>query len=130
MKLFNWGKTEEQKEIEKRESFERNLKRLEPLYGEINEILSNRNLYNVATLNEKLNVYFIKKVRFPKFNDENNHLLKCEVTSVKDGRLWEAFFEIVDKDYFIKYVTDYRDNFLKIYNQLPLFGIKIVKDNE
>lgn len=36
MKLFNWGKTEEQKEIEKRESFEKNLKILEKELIEIN----------------------------------------------------------------------------------------------
>jgi len=130
MKLFNWKKTEEQKEIEKREAFEKNLKILEPLYEEINEILLNRNLYNVATLNTKLDLMFIKKIRLPYFNDKYNYMLKCEITAVKDGKLWEAFFEIDTKDYFINYVTQCRDKFLKIYNQMPIFGFKIVKDGD
>lgn len=128
MKLFNWGKTEEQKEIEKQEAFEKNLKLLDKSLFELDERIKERNLYKIAMLNKHGDLFFVTNVRLPLFDDSNNRTLKVCFNMFEEGINKYYQFDVHSNNYVIEYLSQCRDRYLILKNQLKFFGFKIIKN--
>ncbi len=130
MKLFNWNKTKEQKELEKRESFENNLIELKKSLFELDERIKERNLYKIALLNTQGDLFFITNIKLPLFDDSNNMTLKVCFNMFEEGVDKYYQFEVYSNNRILEFLSQCRYRYITLKNQLKFFGFKIVKDDE
>lgn len=132
MKLFNWGKTEEQKEIEKREAFENNLKLLEKDLQELNFEFKEKELFHKFLIDRDGDLFFIREFYLPTYEDVDNYYIKCLLTNKFHSMTEGGEIRVRDVNHFLDYCMTSKNRYMSLKKQFKNFGYEInkIKNNE